>query len=151
MSDRRIVSERWGIEIPQSASADYNDTVRKWVESSKTLKDAQDNASCACEECEASLEGQAVIATICAWLCVDCAEREGFEIPGEPDYLDDPYDDDPDFADPGGRSALRATTYGNPRNLPCPTCGEPNRLTPADRQRGYQCDHCADRAERGGY
>lgn len=55
-----------------------------------------------------------------------------------------------DYADPGGRSALRAASERNPRNLPCPTCGEPDRLTPADRARGYQCDPCADRAE-GGY
>lgn len=51
------------------------------------------------------------------------------------------------FADPGGRSALRRASKHNPRNLPCPTCGEPNRLTPADRDRGYQCDACADRDE----
>lgn len=60
--------------------------------------------------------------------------------------------DDPDgfhFADPGGRSALRAASKRNPRNLPCPNCGAKNRLTPADRARGYQCDSCADRAERG--
>ncbi len=55
------------------------------------------------------------------------------------------------FADPGGNSALRAATKTNPRNLPCPTCGSPDRLTPADRARGYQCDSCADRAEGGGY
>lgn len=58
------------------------------------------------------------------------------------------YDDDRTmFADPGGRSALRASTRSNPRNLPCPTCKEPDRLTPADRARGYQCDRCADRDE----
>jgi hypothetical protein len=56
-----------------------------------------------------------------------------------------------DFADPGGKSALRAATKSNPRNLPCPTCGCKNRLTPADRALGYQCDSCADRDERGGY
>ena len=50
----------------------------------------------------------------------------------------------PDFADPGGKSALRAAREGNPRNLPCPTCKEPNRLTPADKRLGYQCDACAD-------
>lgn len=56
------------------------------------------------------------------------------------------------FADPNGGSALRAATKRNPRNLPCPNCGQPNRLTPADRTRGYQCDECADRAEGfGGY
>ena len=51
------------------------------------------------------------------------------------------------FADPGGRCALRAARKGNPRNLPCPTCKEPNRLTPADKARGYQCDFCADHDE----
>jgi len=33
------------------------------------------------------------------------------------------------FANPGGRSALRAATRSNPRNLPCPTCGRKNMLT----------------------
>jgi hypothetical protein len=55
------------------------------------------------------------------------------------------------FADPGGRSALRAASRFNPRNLPCPTCNQPNRLTPADRAAGYQCNHCADLAEGGCY
>ena len=64
------------------------------------------------------------------------------------DDCDDSYGDAP-FSDPGGRSALRAAGRGNPRNLPCPTCKEPNRLTPADRARGYQCNACADRDERG--
>jgi hypothetical protein len=65
-------------------------------------------------------------------------------------YHDD-HDDYRSFANPGGNSALRASSRRNPRNLPCPTCNEPNRLTPADRARGYQCDGCADREERGGY
>ena len=51
------------------------------------------------------------------------------------------------FADPGGRSALRRATKRNPRNLPCPTCGRENMLTPIDVQRGYQCDICADADE----
>ena len=65
----------------------------------------------------------------------------------------DPYDDDDRsmFANPGGRSALRAASRRNPRNRPCPTCGGKNRLTPADVAHGYQCDSCADRDERGGY
>jgi hypothetical protein len=62
---------------------------------------------------------------------------------------DDPYldfDGSPlEFADPGGTSALRA---GN-RIYPCPTCGAPNRLTAKDKRLGYQCDACADAAERG--
>lgn len=65
--------------------------------------------------------------------------------------------DDPDewdyrvrrFADPGGTSALYAADGRNPRNLPCPTCGWPNRLTARDVAAGYQCDSCADAAERG--
>ena len=67
-------------------------------------------------------------------------------------YEYDDYNDDRDmFADPGGKSALRAATKKNPRNLPCPTCGKKNRLTPADRALGYQCNTCADIAEGGGF
>jgi hypothetical protein len=68
------------------------------------------------------------------------------------DYDGDDYDDfdtSIHFADPGGKSALRAASKKNPRNLPCPNCGGKNRLTPADRALGYQCDSCADKAERG--
>ena len=50
-----------------------------------------------------------------------------------------------EFANAG--SALRSASKSNPRNLPCPTCGEPNRLTPKDRALGYQCDACARAAE----
>lgn len=57
---------------------------------------------------------------------------------------------DGEFADPGGRSALRAASKRNPRNRPCPTCKRPNCLTPLDVSKGYQCDTCADRDE-GGY
>jgi hypothetical protein len=54
------------------------------------------------------------------------------------------------FAEPGGNSSLRAASPSNPRNLPCPTCGTKNVLTPADVAEGYQCNRCADAAE-GGY
>ncbi len=64
-------------------------------------------------------------------------------------YDEDERDSRIDFADPGGNSALRAATKSNPRNLACPTCGEPNRLTWKDVALGYQCDTCADRAEMG--
>ena len=67
------------------------------------------------------------------------------------DYNDFEFEDGSRFAQPGGNSALRAATKRNPRNLPCPTCKQPNRLTPTDRLAGYQCDECADRAEGGGY
>jgi hypothetical protein len=55
----------------------------------------------------------------------------------------------PEFKDE--KSALRAASRHNPRNLPCPTCGEPDRLTPADQRKGYQCDECADRDEGMGW
>ena len=62
------------------------------------------------------------------------------------------YDDDIEFEYPGGNSALRRATKSNPRNLPCPTCGKANKLTPKDKALGYQCDTCADKAEgRMGY
>ena len=68
------------------------------------------------------------------------------------DYYEDDYPiDGVGFAEPGGNSALRAATKSNPRNLPCPGCGEPNRLTRIDVSRHYQCDECANRAEHGGY
>ena len=51
------------------------------------------------------------------------------------------------FANPGGHSALRAETPDNPRDQDCPNCGAENALTRIDRQRGYQCDRCADIAE----
>ena len=53
------------------------------------------------------------------------------------------------FADPGGNSALRRASASNPRNKPCPNCGEPNVLTQADVDLHYQCDRCADQAEMG--
>lgn len=71
---------------------------------------------------------------------------ENSDVDGYDDYVTETGDH---FADPGGRSALRAASKSNPRNLPCPTCGAKNRLTPRDRQLGYQCDRCADRAENG--
>ena len=70
-----------------------------------------------------------------------------------PHYEDEEWADRVEmFADPGGNSALRAASDSNPRNLPCPNCGTPNVLTPADVDLGYQCDRCADAAEGfGGY
>jgi len=68
----------------------------------------------------------------------------------ENDDFYDPFgynENQPQFANPGGTSALRA----GDRIHPCPTCGEANRLTQADVRLGYQCDECADRAEGGGY
>lgn len=66
------------------------------------------------------------------------------------DEGDEPFDPNLEFADPGGRSALRAATPDNPRIYPCPHCGRPDRLTARDVALGYQCDSCADAAERGG-
>ena len=94
------------------------------------------------------------------WICDECYNSgvdEEEECPdcgyyhdgrcSETDHYDDDYDCD--FADPGGRSALRRETEDNPRDQPCPNCDSPNRLTPADVALGYQCDSCADRAEMG--
>lgn len=53
------------------------------------------------------------------------------------------------FADPGGESALYAASRDNPRDLPCGSCGWPNRLTRADKARGYCCDSCSTAMERG--
>ena len=61
-------------------------------------------------------------------------------------------DDRCDFAEPGGRSSLRAASKSNPRNCPRPTCGRKNVLTARDVSLGYQCNRCADAAEgHGGY
>ena len=51
------------------------------------------------------------------------------------------------FAEPGGNSALRRASKSNPRNRPCPTCGDENVLTPADVRLQYQCNRCSDRDE----
>jgi len=98
-----------------------------------------------CANCECELEGDD------GEYCQEC------EYEGQSDMNDEYSDPDSEyylidgvgFADPGGNSALRAATPNNPRIYPCPTCGEPNRLTRIDKERGYQCDECADRAERG--
>lgn len=60
-------------------------------------------------------------------------------------YREDDFDCD--FADIGGRSALRRATQHNPRNRPCPTCKRQNALTPKDVSLGYQCNSCADQDE----
>ena len=66
-------------------------------------------------------------------------------------YGEDDHEDRIQFADPGGRSALRVASRSNRRNQPCPNCGAKNVLTPADVALGYQCNRCADIAEGGGY
>mgnify|MGYP003647153588 CR=1 FL=1 len=73
----------------------------------------------------------------------DFDDREGDERCEEEDFLIDGVG----FADPGSNSALRAETATNPRNKPCPTCGEPNVLTRLDVLAHYQCNKCADAAE----
>jgi hypothetical protein len=78
-------------------------------------------------------------------ICELCAEEEHHDPFDEHD--DESLIDGVGFADPGGRSSLRAATESNPRNLPCPTCKAENVLTPLDRANGYQCDACADAAE----
>ena len=64
-----------------------------------------------------------------------------YDDPG--DYPEEHHDRAERFRDPWGNSAL----HPGKRTLPCPTCGEPNRLTAKDVASGYQCDQCADNAE----
>lgn len=52
-----------------------------------------------------------------------------------------------EFARPFSDSALRAGV----RRFACPTCGEADRLSQADVDRGYQCDSCARRDEGTGF
>ena len=73
--------------------------------------------------------------------------QSGYSASLREDYYDGPDDDRSEFADPHGKSALRAASRSNPRNRPCPTCKRPNMLTPADVAKGYQCDQCADALE----
>lgn len=93
--------------------------------------------------------------------CSACGKHENFNDveedeprPSMDDYdgLDEngePLIDGVGFADPTGESSLRAETPSNPRNLRCPTCHAPNRLTPLDRAAGYQCNSCSDKTEQG--
>ena len=99
-----------------------------------------------CFYCEAELDEDGVYVDLVdkQECCLDCLE-EGRDVAaidaGEYDLLDT------DFADPSGRSSLRAETPDNPRIYPCPTCGEKGVLTLKDVRLGYQCNRCADRAE----
>lgn len=77
----------------------------------------------------------------------DCTDEDLEDSEADHGDLEDQLDALMSFADPGGRSALRAAGPDNPRNLPCPSCKRPDRLTPADVQRGYRCDDCADSEE----
>ena len=101
-----------------------------------------------CDICECDLpEGYT------GYICEDCeAEETLCDNDGWGDgWGDDELIDGVGFANPGGRSALRAATANNPRNCPCPTCKRGNMLTPIDVAHDYQCDDCADEQERGGY
>jgi hypothetical protein len=93
------------------------------------------NAGISCSHCGATCHGEAY--------CHRCGDRVHYDYDALSTSPMQP------FADPGGNSALRAASARNPRIFPCPSCGEPDRLTPADRALGYQCNACADRAERG--
>ncbi len=81
-------------------------------------------------------------------------DMEGESFDDDLDYGNEPYEPmdeyEPQFADPGGNSALFAATEDNPRDRACPSCGRENILTRQDVLRGYQCDYCAD-ADEGKY
>lgn len=116
------------------------------------------DAQCGVPICEACGHHKGLARCLCGWAEDGGDGRAqliemGEVVDDEPEYHDD--DEDPlidgvGFADPGGRSALRAATPDNPRDQACPNCGRRNVLTRIDRARGYQCDRCADALERGG-
>jgi len=121
---------------------DYNRCLARWQSNNTGVKPE-------CEECGCDLTGRHVIGDGNGWMCEECAEDFGL-VERFDDYgYEDDLIDGVGFADPGGVSALRAETLDNPRNLPCPSCGRENMLTPADRARGYQCDICARECEMG--
>ena len=104
--------------------------------------------TCDCCDCECEELNDNNICEVC--------EEEELEYGGDDwgegghsgdDWAENDYGYEISFQDPGGNSALRRETVDNPRNLPCPECGEPDRLTPADVKRHYRCDECANRAE----
>lgn len=51
--------------------------------------------------------------------------------------------------DTAARNAYLRRRASGGKKYPCPTCGKPNRLTRHERNQGYQCDECADKAEAG--
>lgn len=38
--------------------------------------------------------------------------------------------------------AQQRRVHSGPRNLPCPDCHEPNRMTQGEINKGYHCDAC---------
>jgi hypothetical protein len=107
--------------------------IADWDEAVEKIYRGQEYLFC-CEGCAEE--------TIYAWM--DDARISQYE-EGDYEYIYGDSYNPCDFRDPGGRSALR----NGPRIHPCPNCGEPNMLTPADKAHGYQCDRCADQLERG--
>ena len=106
-----------------------------------------------CEKCgrDIPIDGVGGVGAVAEGLCNECW-LDGLEFDWEaehPDWVFAEHLDDLDFADPGGRSALRAETPTNPRIHPCPECEQPYRLTQKDVDLHYVCDRCADRREQG--
>ena len=75
----------------------------------------------------------------------DCDEGEAYGCAEDDDCNCDRCTGGAPFRDPGGTSSLRAGELKHP----CPSCRWPNRLSDADKARGYQCNRCADAQERG--
>ena len=126
----------FGVPVPEPVEppVPYTDTVA-WAEYHKAMQEYQVKYTCrfGCDQY--------------VWdCCCDCDEHDE-------DEGRDWYDEDEDLIDGVGfareGSALRRETRDNPRDCACPTCGRKNVLTRLDRQRGYQCDRCADAAESG--
>ena len=83
----------------------------------------------------------------CGWLTEENNLTDGICSGCDESFRTDDYSSEIAFADPGGRSSLRAESEDNPRDQDCPTCGDKAVLTRLDRQLGYQCNSCADLAE----
>lgn len=120
----------------------------RWDAEAAAYEEAAGGISRLCRQCEGPLPPDAPDYGFCSSECKDDSDDED-RLAEALDEAEAEFDGEDDFADPGGRSALRAATPDNPRDQPCPSCGEPNRLTPKDVALSYVCDQCADHAERG--
>lgn len=124
-------NETYDYEAEECPKCARLDKIKEQIESGEI------DASALCYACGETESTTSFMAQKLCWACYRSLAK------GEVEY------DRCSFADPGGNSALRVAGPGNPRVHPCPNCQEPNRLTPLDVSKGYQCDTCADQAERG--
>lgn len=84
------------------------------------------------------------------------AGNEGSVGPGEAVVVENPFGVNlgrtvVDYSGAEGeeRASWDRAYYRGGARFPCPTCGEPDRITAKGRSLGHQCDSCADNAEAG--